>query len=237
MKGVLRNGRGPVLRLSEKQSPYLSPEYRCFTPPWPVAFSKASKPGLEGCWGRLVPPSPCSMRGHSPVGFPSSTSAEGWEHTPAPMEDCHSVKESLLLAFKSTASPLHLPGSGPWRSLAYELPGDPYLWDHKEAAIPGDLSVESVGEGGRFSFGGGGGGVHCWRGQRGGLARGWDVSGGQAGPAVSQGSDGPQHLFSLHRPHMQETPPDDSSAITDFILPSALKSSVAHCCLFTLDTS
>lgn len=63
------------------------------------------------------------------------------------------------------------------------------------------------------------------------------VSGGQAGPAeFPRGLDVSQDPFSVRESHMPYTPPNDS-CITEFILSSALKSSVAHYCLFTLDTS
>lgn len=70
---------------------------------------------------------------------------------PEPMEDC-SPKRIPPVPFKSPVSPLHFLGTGPWQSLYYELPGDSYFQGHRKAASPRDLSVESVGERGRFPF-------------------------------------------------------------------------------------
>ena len=72
------------------------------------------------------------------------------------------------------------------------------------------------------------------------LSKGWGgaVSGGQAGPAkFPRGFDVSQDLLPLDELPMLHIPPIDSSSITEFILSSALKSSVAHCCPFTLDNS
>lgn len=158
---------------------------------------------------------------------------EMWTHF-WPVEDCGPLKESLLLAFKSPESPcvfLEVVRGKAFNMnyleiLIFGVTGkQPAL----ETCLQKALGREEVSLSGWW----------CPQLERpeSRLSKGWggDVSGGQAGPAKFPRISSP----SMNTPprRMLHIPPIDSSSITEFIVSSALKSSMAHCCLFTLDNS